>query len=173
MNNINIVRSNIKNKPIKAAMSIINTSGLSINDKYELLKEVYRNRVIEFDYDFQKSEMTFDKWVSYEIDEYVGTIWPTDQQAYELKTYINSDIINNYKQCKVELFAEDFRKIRIGFFKYDISYLLFEQILAYPRIVKTINDINEDEIWYSLQWLIYNKKISDKSLLSYKRKKVI
>ena len=166
---INEIRDQIKQKPINEALPIIDNSELTVEQKYRLMIELYRIRCIEFDSNFRKNGMTFDEWVRDDIDDWVGCFWPGNIQCDELEKYIYDDFLNNYKHCDINLFAEDYAKIKNHNFKYPISKLLFEQMLTHLSIISDFNNITKNEIWNSLQWLIYlNKLNSEQSLIEYK-----
>lgn len=166
---INELREQIKQKQISEALPIIENSKLPINEKYQILKELYRIRCIEFDSNFRKTGMTFEEWVREDLDAWVGCFWPGNKQCEDLEEYIYVDFLSNYKKCSFDMFGDDYHKIKTHSFAYDISRLLFEQILVYPKIIKSFNDINEDEIWNAFQWLLYLNKINNEdSLINYK-----
>ena len=166
---INEIREQIKQKSISEALLIIETSKLSLDEKYQLMKELYRVRCVEFDSNYRISGMTFNEWVRDDIDDWVGCFWPGSVQCNELENYIYDDFLKNYKTCSFDMFANDYNRIINHSFSYNISKLLFEQILVYPKIIKSFNDITKDEIWNSLQWLLYLEKIKpNDSLIEYK-----
>lgn len=166
---INELRTQIKDKSINEALPIIDTSGLLPNEKYQLLKELYNVRCVEFDTNYRISGLTFEEWTQNDKDELVSCLWPSHKQCDELEKYIYNDFLLSYKFTTIDLFADNYNKIRFYNFKYDISLLLFEQMLAYPKIIKDFNNITKDEIWNALQWLIYLEKINpEESLILYK-----
>ena len=165
---INQIRGQIKQKPINEALPIIETSKLSLDEKYQLMKELYNVRCVEFDTNYRITNMTFDEWVHNNIDDNVSCFWPGDIQCEELEKYIYDDFIKNYKTCSFDMFADDYNRIKGYAFKYYINKLLFEQMLVYPKIIKEFNNITKNEIWNSLQWLIYLEKIKpNESLVEY------
>lgn len=169
---INQIREQVKQKSISEALPIIENSKLSLKEKYQLLRELYRVRCVEFDTNYRITSITFDEWVHSDVDDMVGCFWPGDIQCEELEKYIYDDFLLNYKYTKLDLFEEDYYKISYKLFKYPISELLLEQMLVYPKIVKSFNNITKDEIWNSLQWLIYLEKIKpEESLIEYKGEK--
>ena len=165
---MNDVRNKIKNQPLKDAIPIIEDSILSIEEKYQLLREIYRVKCVEFDKNYRISGMTFEEWTSNDIDDWVGCFWPSNEQCDELEKYIYNDFLDNYRNCNIDIFSNDYFKIKSHTFKYNVTKLLFEQILVYPKIIKSFNNITKDDIWNSLQWLIYLKKIKpEDSLIAY------
>lgn len=117
----------------------------------------------------ETQKYNFDNWAKDNIEEYVECFWPGRIQCEELEKYIYDDFLTNYKQTKIDLFKEDYNKIISSSFKYPITKLLFQQILVYPKIVKSFNNVTKNEIWNSLQWLIQLNKIKpEDSLISYK-----
>lgn len=169
---INEIREQIKQKPISEALPIIDASELSLDEKYQLLRELYRVRCVEFDTNYRITGMTFDEWVRDDLDEWVGCFWPSHMQCEELEKYIYDDFLNNYKHCNIDMFADDYNRVKGYTFKYMINKLLFEQILVHPKIIKEFNNITKREIWNSLQWLIYLEKIKpEESLIEYEGEK--
>lgn len=169
---INEIREQVKQKSIGEGLPIIENSKLSLEEKYQLMRELYRVRCVEFDTNYRISGMTFDEWVHNDIDDWVSCFWPGDVQCDELEKFIYDDFLTNYKHCNIDMFADDYCRIKGYTFKYFISKLIFEQILVHPKIIKDFNEITKREIWFALQWLIYLDKInSDDSLVKYKGEK--
>lgn len=166
---INKVRAYIKNKPLKDSVRMIDNSALGIKEKYQLMRELYQMKKLELDVFFLRSGMTFDEWARLDVDDYVGCIWPSNDMCNELEQYIYDDFFENYKESSVQIFAPSFEKVISGTFKYDVCYLILEQILDHPADIKGFDKLDKDDIWFAVEWLIYLEKLDhEQSLIKYK-----
>ncbi len=165
---INKIRDNIKLKSVIDAISDIDDSELSLKEKYQLLKEFYRTRCVEFDINYRKNGMTFEEWITYDVDDWVGCFWPGDIQCNELEKYIYKDFLSHYKESTINLFNPPFKKVINSTFKYEICNLILEQILNHPVYIKGFDNLNENDIWFAIQWFLYTRKLeTEESLIEY------
>ncbi len=163
---INKIREQIKLKSVRDAIYVIDDSELSLEEKYQLLKEFYKTRCVEFDINYRKNGMTFEEWITYDIDDWVGCFWPGAIQCDELEKYIYKDFLSHYKESTINLFNPPFKKVISGTFEYEICYLILEQILSHPVYIKGFDNLNENDIWFAIQWFLYTKKLeTDDSLI--------
>lgn len=114
--------------------------------------------------------MTFDEWVRLDADDYVGCIWPSNEMSNELEKYIYDDFLKNYRNSSVQIFNPPFEKVMSGTFKYDVCYLILEQILDHPADIKGFDKLNKDDIWFAVEWLLYLGKLDfEQTLVGYKK----
>lgn len=113
---------------------------------------------MELDELFLRNGMTLDDWIRLDVDDYVGCIWPSNEMSDELEKYIYDDFLKNYKDSSVQIFNSPFKKVINGTFKYEVCYLILEQILDHPAYIKRFDKLDKDDIWFAVEWLIYLEK---------------
>ncbi|MFQ7292828.1 MAG: hypothetical protein ACLRQ0_11410 [Monoglobales bacterium] len=167
---INEIRDKLKNETLKDSVRIIDNSALCISEKYQLMRELYQIKKSELDVFFLRSGMTFDEWVRLDADDYVGCIWPSNEMSNELEKHIYDDFLKNYRNSSVQIFNPPFEKVMSGTFKYDVCYLILEQILDHPADIKGFDKLNKDDIWFAVEWLLYLGKLDfEQTLVGYKK----